>query len=129
MYQRKVVPVPGSLSSVIQPSCCLTIPYTVESPSPVPRPSPLVVKKGSKTRRCVATSIPTPLSAIERTMYSPRRAYGYTRQYSSPITTFSARTQIVFPSASRPPPLPPSPFPLSPPPALSPRFLHHPSPP
>ena len=37
---------------------CLTIPNTVESPSPVPLPTSLVVKKGSKMRASVARSIP-----------------------------------------------------------------------
>ncbi len=39
-----------------------TMPYTIESPNPVPFPFSLVVKKGSKMRACVAASIPKPLS-------------------------------------------------------------------
>ena len=42
------------------------MPYTVESPSPVPRPIFFVVKNGSNTRRCVPSSIPAPLSPMER---------------------------------------------------------------
>src|ERR1035437_5628264 len=40
----------------------LTMPNTVESPNPVPRPEALVVKKGSNKRAWVASSIPPPLS-------------------------------------------------------------------
>ena len=38
------------------------MPYTVESPSPVPWPIPLVVKNGSKTWASVALSMPWPVS-------------------------------------------------------------------
>ncbi len=44
------------------PRCCFTIPYTVESPSPVPRPGSFVVKKGSK--RCDITSGAHPASRV-----------------------------------------------------------------
>jgi hypothetical protein len=39
----KVVPVPGCDWIVMVPSAWATIPYTVESPRPVPAPSDLVV--------------------------------------------------------------------------------------
>ena len=38
------------------------MPKTVESPRPVPRPLPLVVKNGSNSRACVASSMPMPVS-------------------------------------------------------------------
>ena len=38
------------------------MPYTVESPRPVPFPSSLVVKKGSKIRAFVSASMPVPVS-------------------------------------------------------------------
>ena len=47
-WMPKVEPSPGVLSTVIFPPLCSTIPYTVESPSPVPLPPRLVLKKGSK---------------------------------------------------------------------------------
>ncbi len=61
-YTLKVVPLPGSLYTQMQPALCLTIPYTVESPRPVPLPTSLVVKNGSKMRACVSSSMPTPVS-------------------------------------------------------------------
>ena len=39
------------------------MPYAVESPSPVPRPTSLVVKNGSKMRSCTSRGMPTPLSS------------------------------------------------------------------
>jgi hypothetical protein len=44
------------------PPLSVTMPYTVASPSPVPLPGSLVVKKGSKIRAWVAASMPVPLS-------------------------------------------------------------------
>jgi hypothetical protein len=43
-------PRPGALSASRYPPLCRTIPYTMESPSPVPVPSGFVVKNGSKAR-------------------------------------------------------------------------------
>ena len=50
----KVVPRPNSLYTQIFPPLCVTIPWTVDKPSPVPFPTPLVVKKGSKMRDTVS---------------------------------------------------------------------------
>src|SRR3989475_11160571 len=47
-YTRTRVPLPGSLSTSIEPPCCRTNPYTVARPSPVPLPTGFVVKNGSK---------------------------------------------------------------------------------
>ena len=58
----KVVPRAGALSTQTYPPLCFTIPYTVERPRPVPCPSPLVVKNGSKTRFTVSASMPFPVS-------------------------------------------------------------------
>jgi hypothetical protein len=41
-------PLPTSVVTQITPPLCSTMPYTVASPSPVPRPGALVVKNGSK---------------------------------------------------------------------------------
>ena len=54
-----VVPLPTSLATSISALWRWTIPYTIARPSPVPR-SPLVVKKGSRHRRRVSSSMPTP---------------------------------------------------------------------
>jgi hypothetical protein len=59
---RNVAPRPGALSTSMPPPLCATMPYTVESPSPVPLPRPFVVKNGSKTRARVAASMPDPVS-------------------------------------------------------------------
>ena len=40
---RKVVPSPGAVSTSMVPPPRVTIPYTVDSPSPVPLPFSLVV--------------------------------------------------------------------------------------
>jgi hypothetical protein len=58
----KRVPRPGALSTVTCPPLCATMPYTIDRPRPVPCPAGLVVKNGSNTRACVASSIPTPVS-------------------------------------------------------------------
>src|SRR5713226_6411872 len=73
-YTLKVVPWPGSLYTQIHPPLCLTIPYTVASPRPVPLPAGLVVKKGSKIWRRVFSSIPCPVSDTSRTTQFPERA-------------------------------------------------------
>src|SRR2546430_980953 len=43
---------------------------TTSKPSPVPSPTPLVVKKGSKMRDCTSGGIPGPSSAISTSTYS-----------------------------------------------------------
>ena len=60
---RTVVPCPGVDAIDTRPPALITMPYTVDSPSPVPRPRGLVVKKGSNARDRVASSIPIPVSA------------------------------------------------------------------
>ena len=60
-----VVPAPRRLVMRIAPSDCAARPCTIDSPSPVPLPTPLVVKNGSAARFSVCSSIPTPVSDTE----------------------------------------------------------------
>ena len=46
----------------MNPPDCFTIPYTVARPRPVPFPTSLVVKNGSKMRAWVTASMPIPVS-------------------------------------------------------------------
>ena len=46
-YRSNRVPRPGADSHSTHPLCCLTMPWTIGSPSPVPWPTGLVVKNGS----------------------------------------------------------------------------------
>ena len=57
-----VEPAPGLDSKVIRPPCSVTMPWQMESPSPVPSPSDLVVKKGSNTLAAISSGIPGPSS-------------------------------------------------------------------
>src|SRR3990172_4421663 len=58
-----VVPFPTpSLLTSIEPPCCSIIPWQIASPSPVPLPTPLVVKKGSRTLARCSGGIPDPVS-------------------------------------------------------------------
>ena len=66
MYSRNVAPRPGSLSTPMNQPFCLTMPYTVASPRPVPLSTRLVVKKGSKMRGRICGSMPTPSSRTDR---------------------------------------------------------------
>src|SRR6185437_12760163 len=61
-HRVKVVPFPASLSTKMFPPCRSMMPRLTESPSPVPSPSPLVVKKGSKTRGRTDAGMPDPVS-------------------------------------------------------------------
>lgn len=63
--QRKnVVPRPTSLWKVRLPLCRSTTARAIARPCPVPRPTSLVVKNGSKMRSRMLSGIPAPLSAI-----------------------------------------------------------------
>src|SRR6266480_101577 len=59
---RNVAPSPGVLATEIVPPCSLTIPYVMDKPRPVPFPTSLVVKNGSKIRRSSPDGIPCPVS-------------------------------------------------------------------
>ena len=81
----------------MNPFDCLTIPYTVERPSPVPLPTSLVVKNGSKTWARVSSSIPVPVSVTASSAKRPGSAGQWSRAYSASI--FTRPVSIV----SRPP--------------------------
>ena len=59
---RNVEPRPTSLSTVSSPPSDATIPWQMESPSPVPSPTGLVVKNGSNRRPMISGGIPDPVS-------------------------------------------------------------------
>jgi hypothetical protein len=58
----KVVPAPSSLLMEMFPPLSFTIPYTTDSPRPVPLPTSLVVKKGSKIFAFTSSVMPVPVS-------------------------------------------------------------------
>src|SRR5438034_843295 len=68
-----VHPAPGRVSRVMRPPCSFMMPWQMESPSPVPSPSRLVVKNGSKTRAASSSVIPGPESVTLTAMLSPTR--------------------------------------------------------
>src|SRR5580658_6522237 len=78
------------------PPLCFTIPYTVDSPSPVPLPIGLVVKNGSKTWESVAASIPCPVSLTCSMTYRPGPS-SRSRPASSPTSTFDVSIVILPP--------------------------------
>src|SRR5262249_21704072 len=59
---RTVVPAPGEVSSSIAPPCAVTTWWLIARPRPVPPPTSLVVKNGSKTRSTTSGGIPGPSS-------------------------------------------------------------------
>ncbi len=61
-YSVKVAPRPGALATVMYPLFCFMMPSAAARPSPVPLPTGLVVKNGSKTCVWVAASMPMPVS-------------------------------------------------------------------
>ncbi|GBE34454.1 hypothetical protein BMS3Bbin06_00979 [bacterium BMS3Bbin06] len=83
----------------MKPPCCFTIPYTVGSPSPVPLPTSFVVKKGSKTRDFTSSSIPSPVSEMERQVNLPFLfIQGWALRYSSSKTESNVSIIISPPS-------------------------------
>jgi len=68
---RKVVPAPSWLSTSIRPRAVVTKRCTAASPSPVPRPFSLVVKKGLKMLPRSCSGIPAPVSATSTTASPP----------------------------------------------------------
>src|SRR5690242_10918400 len=71
------------------PPLCLTMPYTVDRPRPVPLPGSLVVKNGSNARAIVASSIPTPSSLTATMTWGPSTDPGCTATYSASISTLA----------------------------------------
>ena len=65
-WMWKVVPRPSSLSTAMCPLLCLMIFCTKVSPKPVPRPTDLVVKKGSKILSITSGLMPRPVSLTAR---------------------------------------------------------------
>ena len=57
------MPWPGWLSTAMAPSCFWMMPCTTLKPRPVPCPTGLVVKKGSKTLVSCSGGMPVPVSA------------------------------------------------------------------
>src|SRR5262249_3947973 len=56
---------PGALSASILPLCCwVTMSWLIDTPSPVPSPVGLVVKKGWNSRCRSCAGMPTPLSRM-----------------------------------------------------------------
>src|SRR5437879_3907696 len=68
-----VAPPPGLVSSVMRPPCSFRIPWQIDSPSPVPSPSPLVVKNGSNTCAAISSAIPGPESVMLTATPPPAR--------------------------------------------------------
>src|SRR5205807_5933578 len=62
-WMRNVAPSPGGLTTEIVPPCSLTIPYVMDRPRPVPFPTSLVVKNGSKILCSRPGGMPGPESA------------------------------------------------------------------
>ena len=59
---RNAEPTPTRLVTSIRPPCAATMLSLTASPSPVPRPTPRVVKKGSKMRSRISGGMPRPVS-------------------------------------------------------------------
>src|SRR5882757_4323368 len=70
----KIAPCPGGLSTAISPPDCLANPKAWLRPSPVPLPTSLVVKNGSKIASIWSAAIPVPVSAMAMAMKFPLRA-------------------------------------------------------
>ncbi|MNG22188.1 hypothetical protein D3C84_1066470 [compost metagenome] len=62
-YKVNTVPSPTTVETSTLPPDCLAKPNTWDKPSPVPLPTSLVVKKGSKMCSSTGESIPVPVSA------------------------------------------------------------------
>src|ERR1700688_782530 len=75
-----VLPCSRALRTSIAPPASVTIAYTSDRPSPVPRPISFVVKKGSKMRASVASSMPdTGGNGLERHAQGARSVNGLDR--------------------------------------------------
>ena len=86
---RKMVPLPTTLSTAICPPDCVTMPYAVDKPRPVPLPATLVVKNGSKMRARVAASMPEPVSLTDSTTQRPAGTPRRCDSAASTTSTFS----------------------------------------
>ena len=66
-------PRPTALSTSIAPPWALTMPWLTDRPSPVPLPTSLVVKNGSKIRCRFSSGMPQPVSMIDDLHHRHRR--------------------------------------------------------
>jgi hypothetical protein len=73
---EKVVPEPSADVNVMNPRWAFTIERAVERPSPLPRPTPFVVKNGSNIWPLRMSGMPQPVSATSIRMNSPGTASG-----------------------------------------------------
>ena len=71
---RKVLPLPTSLSTSRAPPNRVRMPWQIESPSPVPRPTGLVVKNGSNSRDMCSAEMPQPVSLIAISTFASSRS-------------------------------------------------------
>src|SRR3569833_3031829 len=69
-HTRKHAPFPGGLDTVMRPRWLATMLYEMDNPSPVPSPTGLVVKKGSKMRGRFSGAMPWPVSSISTHTWS-----------------------------------------------------------
>src|SRR5262249_28675171 len=64
---------PGSVATSIVPPCCFTtMSWLIDSPSPVPSPAGLVVKKGLNIFSFTSGGMPVPLSRMRISTLGPR---------------------------------------------------------
>src|SRR5262249_56437156 len=69
---RNSVYCPGSVSTSMDPPCCLTMmSWLMDKPSPVPSPAGLVVKNGLNIFSLNSVGIPVPLSTFLTSSISP----------------------------------------------------------
>src|SRR3954466_11697647 len=87
-YTLKTVPASNVLSTDTAPPFCLTMPYTVARPSPVPLPVPFVVKNGSNTCGGTSGGMPQPVCVTDNMTYAPGAADKYRLDVPSARTTF-----------------------------------------
>jgi hypothetical protein len=73
---EKVVPTPSVETKVMNPRWAFTIERAVERPSPLPRPTPFVVKNGSKIWPFRMSGMPQPVSETSIRTKSPGTASG-----------------------------------------------------
>ncbi len=101
-----VAPRPCRLSTLTSPPCSCTIPYTMESPRPVPTPAGLVVKNGSKMRDTISGGMPGPSSDTSSRQAVSREAPRANAEYGpcgaprrAPITMACSAFTIRFSTA------------------------------
>ena len=84
----KVAPLPGVLVTLISPPDCLAKPNAWLRPRPVPLPTSLVVKNGSKIASSMSGGIPVPVSVTETaTNWPSRRGWPRSGGMASTATT------------------------------------------